>query len=407
MRNAARPKPHPAAPSDLYIDARQAAGLLKVSLPTLYTYVTRKNIRTRRLPGSRESWYLRSDVELLKEGRSGPPHRQSTPGLTMTTAITLLSDGHAYYRGQKAVDLAASATLEEVACLLWQSSEVDPFSGPWPTPHPSWKASWKAMQCFDEMIDRMMVMLPAMEAANQRAHDLSKPSFLRSGADLLLQATAIEIGQGVRATVPVHAYMGEVTDCGEAFEEAIRTVLVLSADLAMEPATYAVRAAANPGATPYQCVAAGLAAASGKRLPSTRTTSFARFIGEIETAGTPTDPITSRMRENEPLPGFGFSPFTTTDSRSVFLWQTLRKLLAGDRRFERFDSALRLGQELTGLQPEFALLGTYVSQRIGRQHKPDLIRIGRLVGWIAHALEQQTESPLIRWRVNYKGALPA
>ena len=213
--------------------------------------------------------------------------------------------------------------------------------------------------------------------------------------------------RSVPATVPVHAYMGKVTGCGAAFEEAIRTLLVLSADLAMEPATYAVRAAANPGATPYQCVAAGLAAASGKRLPSTRTTSFARFIGEIESASAPTDPITSRMRENEPLPGFGFSPFATTDSRSVFLWQTLQKLLEGDRRFERFDAALRLGQELTGLQPEFSLLGTYVSQRIGGQHKPDLIRLGRLVGWIAHALEQQAESPLIRWTVNYKGALPA
>ena len=115
MRNAARPKPHPAEPSDLYIDARQAAGLLKISLPTLYTYVTRKNIRTSRPPGSRESWYLRSDVERLKEGRSGASPRPSTPGLTATTAITLLSDGHAYYRGQRAVDLAASATLEEVA----------------------------------------------------------------------------------------------------------------------------------------------------------------------------------------------------------------------------------------------------------------------------------------------------
>ncbi len=99
------------------------------------------------------------------------------------------------------------------------------------------------------------------------------------------------------------------------------------------------------------------------------------------------------MRENEPLPGFGFSPFTTTDSVPYACGETLQKLLEGDRRFERFDAALRLGQELTGLQPEFALLGTYVSQRIGGQHKPDLIRIGRLVGWIAHALEQQAEIP--------------
>ena len=64
------------------------------------------------------------------------------------------------------------------------------------------------------------------------------------------------------------------------------------------------------------------------------------------------------------------------------------RFLGGDRCFERFDAALRLGQQLTGLQPEFALLGTCVSQRIGGQHKPEFIRIGWLAGWIAHELEQ-------------------
>lgn len=392
-------------PADLYVDAKEAAGLLNISLPTLYTYVTRKNVRVHRPPGARASLYLRSDLERLKEGKSQLADRQITPGLATSTAITLLAEGDALYRGRKATDLARSSTLEEVARLLWQTDDFDLFEGPWHRVPSGASALRRALAGLDGP-DRLTVMLPVMEAANPRAHDLAKPNFLRSGADLLLQAAAIEIGQERRGSSPVHAFIAGATGGSDALKEAIRTVLVLSADLAMEPATYAVRAAANTGATPYGCVVAGLAAASGKRLPSARVASFARFISEIEAARDPREPVASRVRESEALPGFGFSPLATTDARSACLWSTLQRLLDRDRRFERFDTALRLGRDLTGLQPDFALLAAYVSHRLECKARPNLVQIGRLVGWIAHALEQQTESPLIRWRVNYKGPLP-
>lgn len=400
-----RPKLKTPPPLDgLYMDAKEAAALLNVSLPTLYTYVARKNLRAHRSVGSRESWYLRSDVERLKDGRSRPGDRQAAPGLAASTAITFLSEGDAYYRGHKATDLARTQTLEEVARLLWEAGDFDPFSGPWPALDDRWKALRRASMHL-EGADRILTMLPTMQSANPRAHDLAKLSFLRSGADIVLQTVAIEMGHDKRASVPVHAHIGTATRCSSALREAIRTVLVLSVDLALEPATYVVRAAANTGTTPYHCVAAGLSAATGKRLPSTRAASFARFIGEIETAKTPGEPVVSRVRENETLPGFGFSPFAAADARSIYLWRTLQHLLQRDRSFDRFDEALRLGQELTGLHPDFALLSTYVSHRAGGSAKPNLVRIGRLVGWIAHAFEQQADAPLIRWRTNYKGPL--
>lgn len=392
--------------NDLYLDAPQAAAMLNVSLPTLYTYVTRKNIRSHKPPGSRASRYLRSDIELLKEGGPAPSGRQSAPGLAVSSSITLLADGHAYYRGRKATDIAETSTLEDVARLLWAVDGEDPFAQPPLRNHANWAALLKATEGFDAL-DRISMLLPAMEAANARAHDLGKDGFLRSGVDILRHSAAIEFGQKQQPGGPIHRFIAAATRCGPGLEDAIRRVLVLSADIALEPATYAVRAAANAGATPYRCVAAGLATAGGKRLPSVRAASFARFIGEIDAAADPSEPVTSRIRESEAIPGFGFSPLGGADSRAIHLWRALRNSLKGDRRFARFDAALEAAQALTGKDPDFALLAAYVTLRLKAEHRPNLVRIGRLVGWIAHALEQQTDSPLVRWRVNYKGPLPA
>lgn len=391
---------------NLYMDAAQAAALLDISLRTLYTYVSRKNIRSQKVAGSRESRYLRSDIELLKRGTSSGSDRQSAPGLTSATGLTLVTESDVYYRGQKATTLAETASLEDVARLLWSVDGRDPFKEASLIPDGSnWNAVVAASEGVDTL-DRITMLLPIMEAANARAHDTEKNGFLRSGADALLRSAALEIGRTQRSASPIHRYIASITSCGPRIEDLVRRVLVLSADIGLDTSSYTVRAAANAGATPYRCVAAGLATSGGKRLSAARTISFARFIAEIEAATDYAEPIRTRVKENEALPGFGFSPFAATDSRAVHLMAAMKQQLQRDRRFARFDSALSLAQELTGFHPDFALLATYVAQRVGAPGKPNLVRTGRLVGWIAHALEQQQDSSLIRWKVGYKGPLP-
>lgn len=167
-----------------------------------------------------------------------------------------------------------------------------------------------------------------------------------------------------------------------------------------------VRAAASTGATPYRCIVAGLSAAMGRRLPAVRVGAFARFMGEIDAAADPTEPVRVRVRESEEVPGFGFSPFDAPDPRAAALWRSLRTLLAADRTFSRFERAIELARELTGKEPDFALLAGFVNRRIGAEPDANLIRLGRLAGWIAHAWEQQADMPLVRWKVNYTGVLP-
>lgn len=394
------------AESALYMSAEAAAATLNVSIATLYTYVSRKNLRVYKPIGSRVSRYLRSDIEQMKSGMSLHAGRDGPSGLTASTAVTLMTDGGSYYRGTSAIALANHASLEATARLLWATGDDDPFDQPAPAVPETWNALFDATAGFSPA-DRLIMLLPALEVANLRAHDLSQPGFWRSGVDIMRWAAAIAMNQRTPSRAPTHQVIGTVTQCGETLADMVRRVLVLSADQAFEPATYAVRATANTGATPYRCVITGLAAASGKRLPSVRTGSFARFINEIDAATDPTEPVKVRVRESDDLPGFGYSPSDEPDPRAVALWAALQESLADDGRFRHFAAAVGLAMDLTALHPDFAFLAAWVSLRVGNDPRVSLVRLGRLVGWLAHALEQQQEKPLIRWKVNYTGRLPS
>lgn len=392
--------------SGLYMTAEEAARALNVSVPTLYTYVSRKNIRAHRTRGSRSSRYLRSDIEQLRAGISLGGSREATPGLTDSSSITLVTEAGSFYRGISAVHLAETASLEEVSRLLWQCEDFDPFE----------PAAGKVPRALEALVrasadygalDRAAMLLPAIEGANPRAHDLSRQGFARSGADVMRWFAALMLRQDApQGSLPLHRYIAATTRCGPRLEDAVRRVLVLSADQALHPATYVVRAAANTGATPYRCVIAGLCAATGRRLPAVRAGAFARFLAEIEAASDPTEPVRTRVRENEDVPGFGFSPFDVPDPRAAALWASLRTLLGNERNFSRFERAIELACDLTGKQPDFAFLAAYVNHRIGAEPDANLVRLGRIAGWVAHAWEQQSEMPVVHWKVNYRGVLP-
>ena len=389
----------------LYMTAEEAASALNVSVPTLYTYVSRKNIRAHKIRGSRVSRYLRSDIEQIKSGVAPAPARDTAPGLTGSSALTLMTEAGSFYRGVSAIELAEVATLEDVARLLWDAGDLDPFDSPATSLPPEGETLLNACANYGAL-DRATMLLPALEAANPRAHDLGKHGFLRSGADVLRWFAAWTMGAPNPAALPVHRYLGAISRCGPQLEDAARRVLVLSADQALHPATYVVRATASTGATPYRCVIAGLSAVTGRRLPSVRVRTVSRFLAEIDSAADATEPVRTRVRESEEIPGFGFSPFNAPDPRAAALLSSLRTLLTDDKDFKRFVHAIDLAVDLTGQQPDFALLAAYVNRRIGAEPDANLVRLGRIVGWVAHAWEQQNELPLVRWKVNYTGTLP-
>ncbi|WP_431015419.1 citrate synthase [Bradyrhizobium pachyrhizi] len=388
------------------MSAEEAAAKLNISVSTLYTYVSRKQLRVVKLQGTRASQYLRDDIEALSASGTVGALERGVPGVTSST-ITLVSDVACYYRGVSTATLAKTATLEEVARLLWETGEDDPFTRP-TRRQDELTSQLLAGASSLSPSDRLAIVLLGLEASNPHAYTPREQSFHDACVEILRWTVALAVGGCAPVPGSAHEAIGKRFSCDAAFTDVIRRVLVLSADQALEPSTFAVRAAANTGATPYKCVVVGLAAASGTRLPSVRASAFSRFIAEIDKAEDPTEPVRTRLREGEALPGFGYSPAHTggLDSRSDTLLANLRSALSNDPRFVRFDQAIALGTDITGRHPDFALLSAWVGQMIGLEPQLGLIRIGRIVGWLAHAREQQ-RNPLYRWKTTYKGRLPS
>src|SRR3954462_3654332 len=104
---------------DGLVTAREAADRLGIKLDTLYAYVSRGMLGSVTVPGSRERRYRAEDVERFRSSRGerGGPAEALMP--VIRSAICLIEDGRLYYRGRDAVRLAETATLEDVADLLW------------------------------------------------------------------------------------------------------------------------------------------------------------------------------------------------------------------------------------------------------------------------------------------------
>jgi len=68
---------------DLYLSADEAASRLGISLATLYAYVSRKNLRSLKVEGSRSRRYWAADIERLSKSKvdvGGMPELQRIRG---------------------------------------------------------------------------------------------------------------------------------------------------------------------------------------------------------------------------------------------------------------------------------------------------------------------------------------
>src|SRR5262245_42104563 len=103
-----------------WIDAAEAARLLRINRATLYAYVSRGFVRSQAVPGSsRERRYARDDVERLRRRTEErrDPSKAAAGALhwgvpVLESAIALIDGTHLYYRGHDAIALARSRSVE-------------------------------------------------------------------------------------------------------------------------------------------------------------------------------------------------------------------------------------------------------------------------------------------------------
>ncbi|MBB6123796.1 citrate synthase [Sphingobium subterraneum] len=392
--------------TDLYIDAAGAADLLGISTATLYAYVSRKGLRSFPVPGTKKRRYWRADIEALRHP-STATDPVTTQMLVKSTSLTLLTETGLFYRGQSAIALADSVTLEDVAMLLWGASSdnfgaVPPgiFSDLPDVHHPDERLP---------KIDRALSILPIMEYAYPQGADLSPEGFSATSARLVRWfACFISDAAPRHSDQPVHVTISGLSPAPALFGDLIRRALVLAADHELDPTTYAVRAAANTGITPFGAALVGLVAARGQRLRRARALTTARFVQHLVNSRDPAGEMVRLVRAGEPIPGFVSRDAPEGhDPRAAALTGAMREQLADDSDFRRLDHAITAAMDLRQATPEFILPVAFLGLKLGFEEEPLLFSTpGRLVGWLAHAQEQYTASEFIRPRAAYTGILP-
>ena len=389
---------------DEYLTAKEAAALLKVSVSTIYVYVTRKGIRSRQVAGSREHRYWKPDLErLLSKGDSSNAPRRGD--LQRESAITLLTERGPFYRGQSALDLAAGASFEEVAALLWSCAPEQAFTDEVPAA-PDGFAPYQGRRRDAGGVEIATSVFPSLESANLRAYDLSPLGMARSGADVLRWLAAILLKQDRPSAAPLSEFVADVLELDDGRRRMVRQALILAADHGFEPGTYAVRAVAATGVTPWRSVMTGMLVATGRRSGFGRLDAIRRFLAEILDGPDARTPIVRRLREGEAIPGFGSTLYKGGDPRARMLLATCEACLDDDPSFRRLAGVVELVQETRGLAPDHALVSMFIDRCVGVGFGNSLFLLGRSAGWIAHAIEQYAIGEAEHREGVYRGPLP-
>jgi citrate synthase len=389
----------------LYLTAEEAARILGVSVATLYAYVSRKLIRSEPIEGSRARKYWKADVDRLR-GKPGPRNDANPQApLVSESAITLITEGGLYFRGRDAVELSRHATIEALAAMMWETDEELLFGSPVTSAPDVWPQIQPSIAGLG-VFERALVLFPILERVDPRAYDLSPAGYARTGADVLRWYAAVMVRSNKLPTQSLHKFVAKAMRAPAGFDEVIRTLLILSADHEFDPITYAVRAVANVGVTPYQAVTAGIMVSRGQRFQEERFGAASRFLKEILASKDGHKVVVQRLRNREPLPGFS-SGRRPSDPRPAALMVALRRVLHRDSQFMRLEEAEKAASEAVGAIMEFIMPALFVGYRLGFVGEELAIAaLGRTVGWIAHSLEQFHQHELIRPRASYVGTLP-
>lgn len=400
----------------MYLSAKAAAGLLGVSVQTLYSYVSRGLIRSEETGESKRTRrYLAEDVQNLvqrKEGRRSPEKmvsdalRWGSP--IMESAITLIAGGRFYYRGMDATVLARRRSVEEVAAFLWTGGfEGHFFDGDFTVPSAVIGVLEAAGPA--ELYDRLQIALPVLGLDDVAAYDLRPAAVARTGARILRRLTAVVAGTGSRLEIERKSIAGalqngwtpEIPEAAELFSAA----LILCADHELNVSAFTARCVASAAASPYGVVEAGLAALRGVRHGGL-TDRVERQLAALE--GDPREVVASAVRRGEPIPGFGLQVYPEGDPRAALLLQLID---------ERFPEAPAVRQALAFAAQVKSILGDFPTIDFGLAvltrslglppgHGQVVFALGRIIGWIAHAIEQYNAGTLVRPRATYVGPVP-
>ena len=377
-----------------WVGRGEALSRLGVKAQTLYAYVSRGRIAARPDPEDpRRSLYATRDIarltgtQIAQDAVSLPSVRAPARGeAEVQSGLTLIAGGRLFYRGMDAIQLAETATLEDVSRRLWDARDSNPFAEVRPRVGTLPGSSARA---------RLFAALSRRAEEDAERKPRSAEALRLECARVLDEAVDAFVGSGPRLFL--HQRLARGWKVPERDVHLIRRALVLAADHEMNAAVLTTRAAASGGASPAAAALAGLSTLAG----SEAVADLSRASSWVLAVRRQAADAARRAHESGALAGFGEPIYPLGDPRAA-------ALLAVADLPPDLARAMQEGRAMTGLDPNFGLALVAVARRLElpREAATDLLLIGRLAGLLGHASDQITNGSPIRARLRYVGPEP-
>lgn len=350
-----------------WITTSEAAARLGVKRGTLYSYVSRGVLTSKRMPGQAESLFDRTQIDSLAAAKRDG--RRSGDRLlkfrAVATGVSAIRDDRLYLRGRDIEELCADMDFSEAAAMVLDANQ--------PSETPDIDV---------ELVRRMPI---------ERRIPLT--AALVAAADPL-RADLSQTGSRVLGLLPrLTAAVPEI-DFRHPWIDLLATVLI---DNGLAACTTAARVAASARAGVFDALLAGYAALAGPLHGGAPTA--ARNLLDAVVDGTDVDRALTDAVVDGRVPGFGHILYEV-DPRATIVLAAVRD--------ERPDSAALTAAEAVasrvgrGMTIDFA--GAVVARELGLPSRSGevVFQYGRTVGMAAHAAEEYAETPL-RWRGSRTG----
>ncbi|MEH0514822.1 citrate synthase [Streptomyces sp. B21-106] len=401
---------------DRRLSTKEAAELLGVKPETVYAYVSRGRLGSRRTPGGRGSTFDAGEVEALARRNRREADGTPRPGteLSVRTRLTSIDADRYYYRGVDAVELALGHSYEEVAEWLW-TGMLRPRAA-FTAPAESVDAAVRAVDALPEhtgTTDRLRVAAVAAAAVDPLRYDLSEDAVLGTARTLIPTFVAAlpprrhdRRFEGSLARRLWGRLSGRPAE--EARLHVLDTALGLLADHDLAASTLAVRVAASARAHPYAAVSAGLGVLEGP-LHGAAGGLAHRMLLEVLDLGSAGPVIAEELRAGRRIPGLGHPLYRGEDPRAGALFALLEDIPEAAPALDAARDIVATTARHAPLHAnvDLALAVFTVSCGMEPSAGETVFAVARTAGWIAHALEEYGERPLrMRPSGHYVGPEP-